>query len=70
MRPITNLHYCVIINAQQSCKSGRAFRVGLEFGPGSGLTFRKTSGFFRARHNAFKKTKLLCYFIFILCTLT
>ena len=39
----------------QSCKSGRAFRVGLGFGPGSGLTFRKTSGLFRARCDAFKK---------------
>ena len=36
----------------QSCKSGRAFRVG--FGPGSGLTFRKTSGLFRARYDAYR----------------
>ena len=35
-------------SAVQSCKSGGAFRVGLGFGPGSGLTFRKTSGLFRA----------------------
>ena len=27
----------------QSCKSGRAFRVELGFGPGSGFTFKKTS---------------------------
>ena len=36
----------------QSCKSGWAFRVG--FGPGLGLTFRKTSGLFRARYDAYK----------------
>ena len=28
-------------------------RVGLEFGPGSGLTFRKTSGLSRARYDAY-----------------
>ena len=38
--------------SNQSCKSGRAFRVGLGFGPGSGLTFRTTSGLFRARYDA------------------
>ena len=33
----------------QSCKSGRAFRVGFGFGPGSGLQLIKTSGLNRAR---------------------
>ena len=42
-----------LLSMTQSCKSGRAFRVGL--GLGSGLTFRKTSGFFRTRYDAFKK---------------
>ena len=32
----------------QSCKSGRAFRVGFEFGPGSGLKLTKHSGLIRA----------------------
>ena len=36
----------------QSCKSGRAFRV--EFGPGSSLTLRKTSGLFWAGYDAFQ----------------
>ena len=35
---------------EQSCKSGGALLVG--FGPGSGLTFRKTLGLFRARCDA------------------
>ena len=45
-------------------------RVRAGFGPGLALISRKTSGFFRARYDAFKKTKLFCYLIFILCTLT
>ena len=47
--------YCDANCVWQSCKSGRAFRVGLGFGPDSGLTFRNTSGFFQARYDAFKK---------------
>ena len=45
-----------ILNSEmcQSCKSGRAFQVGLGFGPGSGLTFIKTSGLFRVRYDAYK----------------
>ena len=33
---------------RQSCKSGRAFRVGFGFGPGSGLKLTKISGLIRA----------------------
>ena len=43
------------LHLSQSCKPGRAFRVGLGFGPGSGLTFKKTLGLFRARYDAYKK---------------
>ena len=39
----------LLTRLDQSCKSGRVFRVGLGlgFGPGSGLTFRQTLGLFR-----------------------
>ena len=38
--------YLAVSSFAQSCKSGRAFRVG--FGPGSGLKLTKISGFIRA----------------------
>ena len=35
-------------SSSQSCKSGRVFRVGFGFGPGSGLKLTKISGLIRA----------------------
>ena len=48
----------------QSCKSGRA-RVR----PGFELNFSENFGLFSGPIRCFQKTKLFCYFIFILCTL-
>ena len=50
-------------------------RAGLGFGPGSGLTFRKISGLFQTRYDAYKQTfkkqnYSVTLYLFILCTLT
>ena len=51
---------------RQSCKSGRAFPVGLGFEPGSSLTLIKTLGLFQIGYKGlqidFLKTYLFCAF--------
>ena len=49
----------------QSCKSGRAFRVG--FGLNFDKNFGLISGLIRYLQINFQKTKLFCYLIFTLC---
>ena len=49
MESINNQLYCNLCNcAVQSCKSGRAFRVGLGFGPGLGRVWASLLGKRRA----------------------
>ena len=62
---LTESSYCSLHGFAQSCKSGRAFRVGFGFGPGSGLKLTKISGlnwawdmFFVSRAQKYNKKNL------------